>query len=54
MKVYLVLQSLVFLLIPLYFVKIGKEDGTYVPIEDSYDAFLQIINNPYTGEIELR
>jgi len=36
------------LLIPLYYIKVMK-DGQLLPIEDTYDAFLQIMNNPQTA-----
>lgn len=36
------------LLVPLYYIKIMKK-GEYVPIEDSYDAYLQITHSPHTG-----
>ena len=36
------------LLIPLYFIKVNR-DGQYVPIEDAYDAVLQIAHNWKTG-----
>jgi len=36
------------LLIPLYYIKVMK-DGQLLPIEDPYDAYLQIINNPLTA-----
>lgn len=39
------------LLVPLFYIKILKK-GEYVPIEDPYDAYLQIINNPNTGKAE--